>query len=287
MFRFPLFLFLSLLPFSASAYETRLNVSLANVVVLPSSSLRVHYDLRPAAPTAKPSDAAAHAVSAPPPFPTPTPPIPLDYDTLQRLLWNAAANGDAVRVKELLQQGANPTELRFGRTYLDIAAQNSLFNRFSDLLGLENPWISVIEVLLDYGADPAQSNAAGRTPYEHYREYVLWYPHPEIQRLLATPSNTQKVLQNLLRFAVQKGDPARVEMRIEQGADPCALSYGKTFLELAARNSAHYAGEWIRVIRVLLKHGADPYQTNDDYRTAYDSYQEMGSPNPEIAFLLA
>jgi len=226
-------------------------------------------------------------VPKPPAVPTPTPPVSLDQETLQRLLSNSVAKGDAKRVEELLLQGANPTELRFGRTYLEIAAQNSLFNRFGDLLGLENPWISVIEVLLDYGADPNQTNDVGRTPYEHYHYYVLWYPHPAIQRMLDTPSNTQKTLQNLLRFAVQKGDPARVEMRIEQGADPSALSYGKTYLELAARNSAHYAGDWIRVIHVLLKHGADPYQTNDDYQTAYDSYLDAGSPNPEIAFLLA
>jgi len=104
---------------------------------------------------------------------------------LQRRLWNAVSNGDAPLTKELLAEGADPTRLNEGRTYLEIAAQNSLYHRFQDVLDLPNPYVPVIEALIECGADPKQINYRFMTPYENYVQYVLMYPHRDIQWLLA------------------------------------------------------------------------------------------------------
>ena len=100
-------------------------------------------------------------------------------------LWNAVSNGELPLVQELLEQGADPTSRHHGRTYLEIAAQNSLNNRMNDMLGITNPWVPVIEVLIRHGANPKQVNLLGHTPFEHYEQYVLLYPSPGIVKLLA------------------------------------------------------------------------------------------------------
>ena len=111
-------------------------------------------------------------------------------DVSPHSLWNAVGNGNVSRVQILLDQGADPTELLYGRTYLEIAAQNSLYNRVGDVLGLENPWVPVMDLLVQYGADPQQINEGGLTPYEHYMKYVLWYPNPDVAQILR-PVNIQ------------------------------------------------------------------------------------------------
>jgi ankyrin repeat protein len=263
--------FLSLLPAWAlfPAHDTNASASSA------SSALSMHVF----------SATITSAVPTAPPLPSPVPPVGLDPE---RGLWNAVANGDATRVEELLRAGADPTLPFQGRTLLELAAQNSLHNRFFDLVGVPNPWVLVIETLLQYGADPAQKNAEGRTPYEYYEQLVIWYPNPDIARLLNPSPPSPKTLQNLLRFAVCAGDPVRTELRIEQGANPRALSYGRTFLELAAHNSNKYKGEgdWKRVIRILLKHGANPNQVDDGGMTAHEQYVQLLHPQPEIMELL-
>ena len=106
------------------------------------------------------------------------------YDC-QRRLWNAVANGDLLLTKDLLSNGADPTLLYEGRTYLEIAAQNSLYRRLQDMMGIPNPYVPVIEALIECGANPRQVNQAFMTPYEHYVQYVLLYPHRDIHLLLA------------------------------------------------------------------------------------------------------
>jgi len=106
-------------------------------------------------------------------------------EPLQKPLWAAVRSADYFEVEKLLEQGANPNSLYHGRTYLEIAAQNSLYNRFSDIVGRHNEWIPIIELLIKYGANPSQVNEKGLTPYQHYLQYVLVYPNPEIKALLA------------------------------------------------------------------------------------------------------
>jgi len=103
---------------------------------------------------------------------------------IESQLWNAVSNGDLPLVEALIDQGANVSRRHWGRTYLEIAAQNSLYNRASDMLGYANPWVPVIELLIRHGADPKQVNSEGLTPYEHYCQYVSWYPNPDVKRLL-------------------------------------------------------------------------------------------------------
>jgi hypothetical protein len=104
---------------------------------------------------------------------------------LQRRLWNAVSNGDLPLTKGLLAEGADPTRLNEGRTYLEIGAQNSLYRRLQDMMGIPNPYVPVIEALIECGADPKQINHRFMTPYEHYVQYVLMYPHRDIHWLLA------------------------------------------------------------------------------------------------------
>ena len=106
------------------------------------------------------------------------------YD-LQRMLWNAVSNGNVILTRELLAQGADPTVLLYGRSYLEIAAQNSLYRRLEDVIGLPNPYVPVIEALLECGADPNQLTARLMTPYDNYEACIMFYPHPDIHRLLA------------------------------------------------------------------------------------------------------
>lgn len=103
---------------------------------------------------------------------------------LQRQLWYAVRNADLPRVKELLAVGADPTCLHNGYSYLQIAAQNSLYHRVGDMMGMPNPLVPVVATLIQHGADPAQRNAEGLTPYEHYRQYVMLYDNPEVAQLL-------------------------------------------------------------------------------------------------------
>lgn len=224
--------------------------------------------------------------TAAPPRPSPVPPTSMSPYQLQRALWNAASNGNATRVEELLLVGADPTLPFQGIVLLELVAKNSLYNRFYDLIGVPNPWVSVIEVLLLNGADPAQRDEEGRTPYEHYEQFVVWYPNPDIKRLLNPPPRRYDTLQRLLRFAVCSGDAARVALRLQQGADPTALSYERSFLELAAHNSHKYEGDWAQIIRILLQHGADPNQLDGKGLTAREHYARLSHPKQEIAELL-
>lgn len=236
------------------------------------------------------NDAFMKWTVAAPPRPTPVPPESMSFDQLQLSLWNAVSNGNATYVEELILAGADPTIPLFGRPVLEIAAQNLHYERFTELLGFPNKRISVIETLIRYGANPKQKNTYGITPLERYLDGILLYPNPKVVRLLDPPPRTQAKLQILLRFAVCSGDPARVETRIEQGADPTQLSFGRTFLELAAHNSHKYnitsTHEWIEVLRVLIAHGADPNQLDDGGLTALEYYARLSHPQPEIAELL-
>jgi len=107
---------------------------------------------------------------------------PINVSATQLKLWRAVRNGNVTEVERLLDQGANPQGAH--RPFLDIAAQNSLYNRFGDMIGLENPWVTIVRILVYRGADPRSVNDIGMTPYQHYIQYVMWYPNPEIERLL-------------------------------------------------------------------------------------------------------
>ena len=197
----------------------------------------------------------------------------------QTALWYAVRNADLPKVEDLLMKGADPSSLYQGRTYLEIAAQNSLQNRFQDMMGLPNPWIPVIEALVQCGADPKQVNHQLLTPYQHYRRYVLWYPNPEIERLLnlEVMPRPHYLTQDLLRLAIIKGDYERVHDLLDQGANVSELTYGNTFLGLAAI-SAHRSEDreaWIIVLSILRSFGSDPGQLNQEGRTPFDHYIEL------------
>lgn len=110
---------------------------------------------------------------------------PVNVSDVQMKLWLAVRSGKIAEVETLLDQGANPAGAH--RPFLDIAAQNSLYNRMGDVFGLHNPWVDIVRILVERGADPKSVNSLGMTPYQHYLQYVIWYPNPEIERLLNPP----------------------------------------------------------------------------------------------------
>ena len=184
-------------------------------------------------------------------------------------LWNAVSNGNSTLVEEILKQ-KDYDPLHFGRLYLEIAAQNSLYNRERDTLndmskhipdilkdvweymfGYVNPYVHVIEVLLKYGADPYQRNDEGRTAYEHYMQYVVWYPNPEIERLLNPEILTQEKLQLGFYYAVWDHDLTTMGEFLQLGADPTILFNGKTFCDIATHNGFPLSGSPGNLTEVL------------------------------------
>jgi ankyrin repeat protein len=174
-------------------------------------------------------------------------------------MWNAVSNANLPLVRSLLDSGENPNALHQGMSYLQIAAQNSLYHRVSDVFGFENPYIPVMDLLVHYGADPTLKNSLGLTPYEHYNQNILLYPSPEIKRILDPSPLQHTTLQRLLRFAVCSGRPYRIKTLIKMGADPTELSYGKTLRSLAIRNSKVYNRDWNSVLEILNQY--EPRQT--------------------------
>jgi hypothetical protein len=105
-------------------------------------------------------------------------------DKLNMSLYNAAGNGDTNLVKTLIvDYGADPNYHDYV-TILGITAQNSLYNRISDVFGFNNPWVDTMEVLVSHGADPCKLDTNNNTAYQQYMQYVKFYPHPDIKKML-------------------------------------------------------------------------------------------------------
>lgn len=97
----------------------------------------------------------------------------------------AIGNGNLTLV-EKLSDSCDPNEYILGQTQLGFAALKSMerSRRWNDLIGIPNPLIPIIKFLLFKGADPCKLNYKNETAYEHYINYVVWYPNPEIKELL-------------------------------------------------------------------------------------------------------
>lgn len=101
----------------------------------------------------------------------------------KREMWYALRYGNLTSIKRLIND-VPPNTLISYQTQVALVAQRSLLNRDLDIFGIENTWIPIVEFLLDNGADPCLVNGQGRTPYEHYMQYVYLYPNPQIKNLL-------------------------------------------------------------------------------------------------------
>ena len=103
---------------------------------------------------------------------------------MEDYMWNAVSNGEDIVVANLIEDGVDVNKLHFGRSYLEIAAQNSINYRVADIFGLYNPYVDIIRILIDAGADPHIKNYKGRTPLQHYDQFIILRRNCEIYSLL-------------------------------------------------------------------------------------------------------
>jgi ankyrin repeat protein len=184
------------------------------------------------------------------------------------LHWAAA---DPAKVKLLLLRGAAvDAKTVEGRTALYVAAtmpggaasMRHLLEAGADvhattmvgatpLFPAVNVSAEATKLLLDKGADPNRATLSGVTPILFTRDAAV------VALLVAKGADVRarsKVGETALMDAAARGDLAAAKLLIERGADVNAVDHrGYTPLIFAA----HYDGEAVALVRLLLSHGAD------------------------------
>jgi ankyrin repeat protein len=106
-------------------------------------------------------------------------------------------------------------------------------------------------VLLEHGADPNRATRAGVTPILFTRDAAV------VALLVAKGADVlarSKVGETALMDAAARGDLAAAKILLERGADVNAVDHrGYTALVLAA----HFDGDAVELVRLLLAHGAN------------------------------
>jgi ankyrin repeat protein len=186
------------------------------------------------------------------------------------LHWAAA---DAAKVKLLLLNGASvDAKTVEGRTPLFAAAtmpgsapvMRHLLEAGADanaatLIGTTplfpavNASAEATRLLLDHGADPNRATRAGVTPILFTRDAAV------VSLLVARGADVRarsKVGETALMDVAARGDLAGAKLLLERGADVNAVDHrGYTALVLAA----HFDGDAVELVRLLLAAGADPH----------------------------
>jgi ankyrin repeat protein len=107
-------------------------------------------------------------------------------------------------------------------------------------------------LLLDHGADPNRATRAGVTPILFTRDAAV------VSLLVAKGADVRarsKVGETALMDVAARGDLASAKLLLERGADVNAVDHrGYTALVLAA----HFDGDAVELVRLLLAAGADP-----------------------------
>jgi ankyrin repeat protein len=172
----------------------------------------------------------------------------------------AAASGDAAKVRELLERGANPNARDYfiDRTPLHYAAMGG------DL--------DVAKLLLEHGADPNAKDKIGLTPLHH----AALSGRLNVARLLLEHGADVNARDNdgstPLHDAASEGYLEVAKLLLEHGADVNARSYEKGWTPLhSATRNGH-----TDVAKLLLEHGADPNAKDKDGRTPADVAREEG-----------
>lgn len=178
----------------------------------------------------------------------------------------AVANGDAARVRELLEAGANPDDPAAGRSPL-IQAITSFNPRVSSVLRCNT---KLVKLLLSYGADPNRPDPrTGATPL------MTAFDIGDVQcaRIIkdaggqtnAQEAGGRTLLMCAVGAAARSGDMKIVDLAIAWGSNPNErTSGGMTALHEAVRvNSA-------KVAEALLTRGADPCIRNGLGQTPLD-----------------
>jgi ankyrin repeat protein len=146
----------------------------------------------------------------------------------------------------LLDHGAGINKQRHGEgdTALSIASSDG--------------HLEVVRLLLERGADINIANARGETPLSRA---VVFRQERIVSLLLvrgADPNLADKGGMTPLHVATEFGDVGTTEMLLAHGANPNALSDGETPLVCAARAFVNRPNQSLRIMRLLLQHGADP-----------------------------
>ncbi len=213
----------------------------------------------------------------------------------------AAHAGNTGIVEALLLKGAKPNvACDSGRTPLHKAISAFYISR-------NNNYQRVVQLLLDYGADPYKANNAEETPLQLAKAYRL----DNIVKLLNV-NETDKFGQTALCQAVELGTEEEVKRLLQRGDIDVdkAGAYGSTPLHIAAhtgnrgivealllkgakpnvacgtgRTPLHKAisalntapnNNYQRVVQLLLDYGADPYKANDAGETPLQLAKEHG-----------
>jgi ankyrin repeat protein len=186
------------------------------------------------------------------------------------LHWAAA---DAAKVKLLLLNGASvDAKTVEGRTPLfaaatmprSAAAVRHLLEAGADvnavtlagttpLFPAVNASAEMTKLLLDRGADPNRATRAGVTPILFTRDAAV------VALLVARGADVRarsKVGETALMDVAARGDLAAAKLLLARGADVNAVDHrGYTALVLAA----HFDGDAVELVRLLLAAGADPH----------------------------
>jgi ankyrin repeat protein len=154
-------------------------------------------------------------------------------------LFAAATMADnAAAVQHLLEAGADVNAVT-------AAGTTPLFPAVTSGAGMT-------KLLLDRGADPNWATRAGVTPILFTRDAAV------VALLVARGADVRarsKVGETALMDAAARGDLAAAKLLLERGVDVNAVDHrGYTALVLAA----HFDGDAVGLVRLLLAAGADP-----------------------------
>lgn len=153
----------------------------------------------------------------------------------------AVVIGDVDRLDGLLDSGGDPDDL------------NELYAVTALTLAIQSDCEAAIDLLLEYGADPALAPADGFTP-------VMWAVkrgnHAILDRLINAGADIDVVRHHLegasaVRFAVDEMDRDALEILISAGADLDPETRRTTPLESAV------AAGWVDGVELLVEAGAD------------------------------
>ena len=101
----------------------------------------------------------------------------------ERNMWYAIRNGNLNAIKTLIDDVPANKMIKW-QTPVALAAQRTLLRRELDFFGFDNPYVTNLEYFIEMGADPCLVNGEGRTPYQHYMQYVQIYPNSRVKELL-------------------------------------------------------------------------------------------------------
>ncbi len=162
------------------------------------------------------------------PPPGGTPPAPQQYSAVdQKVMYDAALNGELEKVKESLRQGADLNDVdNEGRTALMYAS----FNGHTE----------IVRLLLDEGAGVGTRDPMGRTALL----FASTGPFVETVKLLLDHHADPNITDNDEHFsplmhAAAEGQLEVVKLLIERGADPALKDIDGETAALFARNNGH------------------------------------------------